>query len=231
MSSRAPEWASRLADALDPLSAEWGTVPSGQRWSAVVALLSSEEDPDLVFTLRSRNLAHHSGQISLPGGGREEGDQSPAHTALREAHEEIGLAPSAVRLLGQLRTREVVVSRNRVIPVVGLWSGRETIWNKDTVEVEEVIRWSVRELADPACRVTAYHPLGGKGPAWDMGDLFLWGFTAGVVDAVLRLGGWELPWDDTRVVEIPPRFRTGYSKLGDAFTRSSDPPPGRHREG
>jgi 8-oxo-dGTP pyrophosphatase MutT (NUDIX family) len=203
-----PAWASSLIARLDPLEIAWTPPHAGERPSAVLALLGSSEDPDLVLTLRAAGLEHHGGQISLPGGGREVEDVSPTDTALREAREEIGLPPSSVHPVGQLHTRDILVSQNRVVPIVGLWSSSDPICVCDEVEVEQVFRWSVSDLADPANRVTARHPRGTAGPAWQMGDLFLWGFTANIVDALLRLGGWERPWDMDRIVDVPPRFRS-----------------------
>jgi len=201
-------WVNPLVGRLDPLDTSWAPPRADERSAAVVALLDLVDVPSLVLTLRATGLDHHSGQISLPGGGREEGDLTPTHTALREAYEEIGLSPSHAQPVGQLPTRDIVVSRNRVVPVVALWSGADPITVCDEEEVDQILRWSVSDLADPDHRVTVIHPLGGAGPAWRMGDLFLWGFTASVVDMVIRLGGWEQPWDTTRVVEIPQRFRS-----------------------
>ena len=203
-----PEWVGRLCDRLDPVESSWAPPHSGERPSAVLALLSVGEDPDLVLTLRAAGLDHHPGQISLPGGGREPGDVSPIDTAVRETWEEIGLSPTYVRSVGQLHTRDIVVSHNRVVPIVGLWSGEDSIAVCDKEEVDTILRWSLSDLADPANRVTARHPRGNAGPAWQMGDLFLWGFTATVVDVLLRLGGWERDWDVDRIVDVPPRFRS-----------------------
>src|SRR5690606_35928059 len=60
---------------------------------------------ELVLTLRHRNLRAHGGQVAFPGGVREEEDDSPEATALREAEEEISLNPRHVTLLGQGRRR------------------------------------------------------------------------------------------------------------------------------
>ena len=201
-----PSWVALASRRLDSLSPDWPALVGEDRPAAVLALLTAEEDPELVLTLRAGYLDHHAGQISLPGGGREAGDVSPVDTALRETAEEIGLPASAVRPLGQLSTLQISVSRNQVIPIVGLWSGNEPLTELDATEVEAVIRWRVSLLADPAHRVMARHPRGGHGPAWQIGELFLWGFTGVVVDALLRVGGWERDWDHTRLVEVPPRF-------------------------
>jgi len=201
-----PAWADTLEQRLEPLQTSWPPTPPGTRPSAVMALLSLAEDPVLVLTLRARGLEHHGGQISLPGGGYEPCDAAPVDTALRETDEEVGLAPSRVTPLGQLSTRQIPVSHNQVIPLVGLWSGQEEVSVHDTVEVDTVIRWTMGQLADPAHRMMAVHPRGGSGPAWQIGDMFLWGFTGAVVDALLRAGGWDQPWDTSHQVEVPSRF-------------------------
>ncbi|MDR0285660.1 MAG: CoA pyrophosphatase [Propionibacteriaceae bacterium] len=198
-------WAGELASVLDPLDAAWGPA-TGPRQSAVVALVSQSATPDLVLTLRAAGLAFHGGQVSLPGGGREAGDGSPWATARRETGEEIGLAGNRVTPLGKLRTREVQASDNRVVSMVGVWPGEDDLYPRDLAEVAAVGRWPVAGLADPACRVTVRHPGGGLAPAFDLGDWFMWGFTAWVVDNLLTAGGWARQWDEDRIVEIPARF-------------------------
>ncbi|MDR0849118.1 MAG: CoA pyrophosphatase [Propionibacteriaceae bacterium] len=199
-------WLTRLQTALDPTDEQWGASARGGRDSAVLALLSLAPDPDVVVTVRASGLRHHGGQLSFPGGGREPGDASPTQTALREACEEVGLPPGEVSPLGQMHTRDLPVSSNRVIPIVGTWTGRTGLTAHDPAEVDSVVRWRMGELADPAHRVMARHPRGGQGPAWDMGELFLWGFTAKLMDVLLELGGWEREWDTSRVVDVPRRF-------------------------
>ncbi len=180
-----------LATRLAPLDQRWPPAPSagqrlpGRRQSAVLALLTAADDPDLVLTERAATLRHHAGQISFPGGGREPTDDSPAATALREAREEIGLGSERVHLLGQLRPRDALVSANRVVPVVGLWPDDGTVGVRDPHEVESVLRWSLADLADPSHRLSVRHPGGGTGPAWRIGGLVMC----------------------DRVIDVPPRFR------------------------
>jgi len=200
-----PTWVTQLVQHLEPLSTTWA--PSDRQEAAVLALLSLEDAPDLVLTVRAADLAHHAGQISLPGGRREPGDRCPSETALRETHEEIDLPPTQVRPIGQMRPRELAVSANRVIPVVGVWSGQETIAARDGNEVEMILRWPISLLASPKHRLMAHHPIGGHGPAWQIDDLFLWGFTGYLVDALLRLGGWQQDWDKDQIVDVPARFQ------------------------
>jgi hypothetical protein len=65
--------------------------------------------------------------------------------------------------------------------------------------VAGVRRLPVRQLLDPANRFTVQHPSGFVGPGFEVAGLFVWGFTAGLIDRLLRLAGWELPWDRTVV--------------------------------
>jgi hypothetical protein len=60
------------------------------------------------------------------------------------------------------------------------------------------------ELAEPANRISLTHPNGWLGPAFDVEGMLIWGFTAGLTDRLLALGGWEVPWDRTRVQELDP---------------------------
>ena len=59
------------------------------------------------------------------------------------------------------------------------------------------------ELADPANRGQVRQSSGFIGPAFRVADLLVWGFTAGLVDTLLELGGWSVPWDRDRVFELP----------------------------
>jgi hypothetical protein len=66
-----------------------------------------------------------------------------------------------------------------------------------------VHRVPLGELVDPANRVRARHPSGFVGPAFEVRGMFVWGFTAGVLDTLLDLGGWSQPWDHERIRDLP----------------------------
>lgn len=180
--------------------------PAGCWSAAVLVLLSDAEDPDLVYTERAAGLRKHPGQISFPGGRRDEGDTAPLDTALREANEEIGLESSWVTMLGELPTTRIPVSAFDVQPVVASWSGDQAIEVRSREELSAIHRWRVSELVEPSTRVMARHPGGGRGPAWILGDVFLWGFSAYLTDAILQIAGWARPWNRARLVDIPKRF-------------------------
>jgi 8-oxo-dGTP pyrophosphatase MutT (NUDIX family) len=73
----------------------------------------------LLYTRRTETVEHHKGQVSFPGGGCDDSERNPEETALREAREEIGLEPDAVRVLGRLND-VLTITRYRVTPVVGV---------------------------------------------------------------------------------------------------------------
>lgn len=96
------------------------TPPLQYRPAAVLMLLTRQPDDwHLVFTQRTETVQDHKGQVSFPGGVQETDDTSLVETALRESHEEIGVKPQDVRVLGQL---EPMLTRSSylVTPVVGL---------------------------------------------------------------------------------------------------------------
>jgi 8-oxo-dGTP pyrophosphatase MutT (NUDIX family) len=96
-----------------------GHFPPDTRTAAALLLVyPREHDVAIPLTVRARGLARHAGQISLPGGATDHGE-SLSDTALREAAEEIGISPGAVRILGQLTPVHVIVSGFTLHPVIG----------------------------------------------------------------------------------------------------------------
>jgi 8-oxo-dGTP pyrophosphatase MutT (NUDIX family) len=173
--------------------------------AAVLVLLSDGADPDILLTERSPTLRHHGGQVSFPGGGIEAGE-SPVEAALREAAEEVGLEAAGVSVMGELPPAQIEVSRFAVRIVMAWWDGRGRVTVQDPAEVATIVRAPVSRLVDPAARLTWVHPRGHTGPGFEYDELFVWGFTAFVLDAVLRAGGWERPWPTDRRVLVPERF-------------------------
>jgi 8-oxo-dGTP pyrophosphatase MutT (NUDIX family) len=89
----------------------------------LLALYDRDGDPHLVLTRRSADLPHHPGQVSLPGGRWESDDNGLRATALREAHEELGITPSRVRLVGRLDDVHARGSDHIIAPYVGVLDG------------------------------------------------------------------------------------------------------------
>ena len=121
----------------------------GLRPAAVlVGLVDRGEGPQVLLTRRTEALRHHAGQISFPGGRIEGHDADPVAAALREAHEEIGLAPGQVHALGYLDPF-VTITGFHVFPVVAVVEPAFTA-RRDPGEVDEVFELPLDFLMDPA---------------------------------------------------------------------------------
>ncbi len=169
---------------------------------AAVLILLSETGPDIVLTERAATLRSHPRQISFPGGRLEPGENA-IDAALRETREEVGLDPASVRVLGAMPPAHVTASSFDVTAVLGTWDGHGGVAVVDPGEVTAVHRVAMDELADPGSRFTATLPIGYRGPAFSAGGLFIWGFTAHLLNDVLDLGGWTRPWDERHEIEVP----------------------------
>ena len=195
-------------DAEDALSRIRGArPPGGGRPAAVLILLSQpSSDYELVFVEKRADLRSHAGQIAFPGGTMEPWETDPAAAALREAQEEAGIDPASVEVLGALPKAHISRSGFDVTSVVGWWRTPERLSPTDPFEIQAVHQIAVPTLLDPANRLTWELPNGYTGPGFVVGDLFIWGFTAYLLDALFDLVEWTLPWDVTVTAPVPPRF-------------------------
>ena len=168
------------------------------RQSAVLALLHpSPAGLAVLYTLRPSRLAHHGGQVSFPGGGREAGDPSLVHTALRETSEELGIPVADVRVLGQMTTLFIESSRNLVHPFVG-WIPALPPLNPDVREVAEVLSVTLQTLWDPATVETCVREANGQlrtFPSFYIPPHYIWGATAMMTSELLAIVGQVLHAD------------------------------------
>ena len=186
------------------------------RPSAVLILVGSLDDVpghhdaagvhphvDVLLTQRAATLRQHAGQIAFPGGRVDPEDADVVATALREAQEETGLDPDGVEVLGVLPPVPVVVSGHVVHPVIGWWRDPSRVAVVDHAEAAAVFRMPVADLVDPANRCRVARPGGRRGetPGFLVEDRLVWGFTAALLDRLLALLGWDVPWDGTRVID------------------------------
>jgi 8-oxo-dGTP pyrophosphatase MutT (NUDIX family) len=204
-----PTWLQSLIAALPDVQAEqlsrFLPPEEGGRHSAVLILFGEgERGPDLLFIERAATLRSHAGQPAFPGGAQDDDDDGPVAAALREAQEEVGLDPDGVDVIGTLPDLWLPPSRFVVTPVLAWWREPHDVGVVDHAEVAAVARVPIAELADPANRLQITHPNGWIGPAFDVDGMLIWGFTAGVTDRLLALGGWEVPWDRSRRRELDP---------------------------
>ena len=160
------------------------------RQAGVLLLLYPQHDAlYLVLTVRTSSLNHHSGQISLPGGGWEEGDASLQKTALREAQEEIGIATGQLEVLGPLTPLYVPPSHNVIHPFVAHTPQRPT-FQPDTQEVAELLEVPLSLLLDPATRREEdwmWREMPLHVPFYAVGQHKVWGATAIVLAEFLAL--------------------------------------------
>ncbi len=123
-----------------------GHVEAGPRQSAVlVALFDVVGEAHVLLTRRASHLRTHRSEVSFPGGRADDGDASPWHTAVREAHEEVGLDASGARRIGELDRFVTVGSGSLVHPFVAVVEQPGEL-NPHPGEVEAILRVPLAEL-------------------------------------------------------------------------------------
>ena len=144
----------------------------------------------LALTVRTSNLNHHSGQISLPGGGWGQGDVSFQETALREAQEEIRIAAGGLEILGPLTPLYIPPSHNVIHPFVA-YASQRPVFRPDPREVAELLNVPLHLLLDPATRYEEdwnWHGATLHVPFYAVNDEHkVWGATAIVLAEFLTL--------------------------------------------
>ncbi|HEV2058203.1 MAG TPA: CoA pyrophosphatase [Solirubrobacteraceae bacterium] len=171
---------------LDPGAASSIEVHGRTKAAVLVALYEHDGSLHAVFTRRQGDLRRHAGEISFPGGRRDEKDADLLSTALREAEEEIGLPREAVDVLGALCPIPTVATGFGVYPFVGLIEpGRE--WTLSPREVDEVLELRLADLRTAGNRRRLLHRgIPFRSVVYDIGDdAMIWGATARIVGDLL----------------------------------------------
>jgi 8-oxo-dGTP pyrophosphatase MutT (NUDIX family) len=173
----------------DDLERQHMVAKGGGKPAAVLLLVVNHPaDPTVVFTQRTAHLADHAGQISFPGGRVEESDESPEHTALREAEEEVGVTRDRVEILGRLPEYHTGTGY-RVTPIVG-WAEPPITYRPDPHEVADVFEVPLAFLLDSGNhRYESAFFKGRMRKYWAMpyGERFIWGATAGMIVTFHRI--------------------------------------------
>ncbi len=183
-----------LASALAPelLSAEAAAAlpVRGRKKAGVLVPLFAGDDGALrvVMTRRGDNLRRHAGELSFPGGRVDDDDADLTSTALREAHEEIGLSPLAVELLGALSPTPTVATRYAVHPFVGLIEPGQQ-WVRSPREVASVHEFDAAQLlAGYGRRRIKRRGIGFTIDTYLVDDQLVWGASARILgDLFARL--------------------------------------------
>lgn len=154
--------------------------------AAVLVPIVMRAEPMVLLTERATHLSTHSGQVAFPGGKRDDTDRDEAHTATREAHEEIGLDPSAVEIVGQMPTY-TTGTRFIVTPVVGLVDPGARL-EINPHEVADAFEVPLRFLMNPAHHHRhVFEAMGARREWFSMPymdgstERFIWGATAAML--------------------------------------------------
>jgi len=156
--------------------------------AVLVPLFKKDEDCHLLFTKRSDHVKYHKGEISFPGGVVDEEDLELISTALREAHEEIGLKKSDVQIIGILDDI-VTITEFIVTPIVGLFPYPYP-FKVSEVEIAELIEVRLSSLLDDECFSEQEIIRGGQKEvvyAYQYEKHIIWGATARILKQFLDL--------------------------------------------
>lgn len=150
--------------------------------AAVLVPVIDREEPTVLLTIRTKELASHAGQVAFPGGRIDPTDVTPEAAALREAREEIGLAPDLVEAIGYLDLY-LTFSGFRILPLVAkVTPGFSLTLNPG--EVTETFEVPLEFLLTPANHLKKSREWRGIERAFyamPYGDRYIWGITAGII--------------------------------------------------
>lgn len=165
--------------------------PSKAPSAVLVPIFYHHGEYCILFTKRTENVQYHKGQVSFPGGAYETKDGALVNTALRESAEEIGLAPEAVEVLGELDDAFTGTSGFIISPFVGAipWPYPVKV---DPIEAREIIEVPVSALLDKDCLRQAKQMSGTQEVtvmAYHYQGHIIWGATARILSQFLEIWG------------------------------------------
>ena len=153
--------------------------------AVLVPLFLHDDQLHVVLTRRRDDLRRHAGEVSFPGGRRDEADADLRATALREAHEEIGIPAAAVELVGALQPTPTIATDYAVYPFVGLIEPGFA-WAPSEAEVAEVLEFSLADLrAGSARKRMLRRGVPFRTDVYVVGETLVWGATARMLGDLL----------------------------------------------
>jgi 8-oxo-dGTP pyrophosphatase MutT (NUDIX family) len=176
---------------------------SGRASAVLIAFAETDDGPGVLLIQRAADLRRHPGQVAFPGGAVDPEDADDVAAALREAEEEVGLDPASVETLAQLPPIFIPPSGFVVTPVLAWWHTPHPVAPVDAGEVARSAVVPIAQLTDPVNRFGVLHPSGWVTPGFEVDGLFIWGFTAMLLDRLLTMAGWNRPWDESVRREVP----------------------------
>jgi 8-oxo-dGTP pyrophosphatase MutT (NUDIX family) len=160
--------------------------PGSTDAAVLVPLLTDTSDLVAVFTERREDMRRHAGEISFPGGRQDRPDEDLRESALREAHEEIGLRRDRVELVGALPPVGTFVTGYCVFPFVGLVTPGAA-WEPQETEVARVLELSIPDLVrGHEMRRLIRKGVPIKTPTYTVDGHLVWGATARIVGSLLE---------------------------------------------
>ncbi|MGB0114512.1 MAG: CoA pyrophosphatase [Ilumatobacteraceae bacterium] len=164
--------------------------PDARLSAVLIALHDGVDGAEVLLTRRSMQLRNHRGEISFPGGRTDPGE-TPIETALREAHEEVGLDPSLPSVVGELGHLSTIVSRSHIVPVVSILDERPDL-APQTGEVDRVLWTPISDLTrDGTYRMERWGnpPIDRPLHFFELDDETVWGATAHMLVELLTAAG------------------------------------------
>ena len=171
--------------------------PEAKPSAALILLFPFSGEAYTLLTVRGDHLPQHAGQVSFPG-GRLEPNETVENAALRESHEEVGLDPRQVRLLGKLSPLYIPASGFALFPIIGIADSRPKFLSK-TTEVKRILEIPISTLIESEDLHLGYRLYKNDSyrvPYFNVEDERVWGATAMILGELLTVIGTSLrdPW-------------------------------------
>jgi 8-oxo-dGTP pyrophosphatase MutT (NUDIX family) len=171
-----------------------------EKAAVLVPLVEREDELYVVYIRRSDAVESHRGQVAFPGGRVSPSDATLLETALRETHEEVGIEPAAIEVLGGFATMHTVSTGFAVAPFVGLVAGAAKL-RPDPAEVAEIFEVPLAALSDPRYRGVYQWRRERGGPTATFPAILyrghtIWGLTLRITESLLVIAaadGGEAP--------------------------------------